>query len=59
MDKLLELQQKAKEAEHAFIYAKDGVKLAPLYEAQQKAYKELADYKVWLYKGSGVNGNEI
>jgi len=53
------LEKKEQEASNAFMYAKEGDKLAPLYAAQEAARKELREYKAWLYKGSGVNGNEI
>jgi len=59
MEKLQELKDKAEKATNDFIYAKPNESLKELYKAQELAYKELRDYKDWLYKGSGVNGNEI
>lgn len=59
MNKLIELEKEARKAADAFMYAPKGMPLAPLYEAEQEAYKKLREYKTWLYKGSGVFGNEI
>ena len=59
MNKLIELEKIAKEANEAFIYAKPHQSLKELHKAQEQAYKDLREYKNWLYKGSCVNGNEI
>lgn len=57
--RLEELERIAKEKHEAFLFAKPGEKLAPLYEAKEKAQKDAREYRAQLYKGSGVNGNEI
>lgn len=57
MEKLQELIEKANVATNNFIYAKPNESLKELHKAQELAYKELRDYKNWLYKGLGVNGN--
>lgn len=59
MEKLEALKQEAERASNAFMFAKDGQKLAPLYEAQERARKALNEYKREYYRGGGINGNEI
>ncbi len=59
MDKLIELRKKEEEASNAFMYAKSGSNLQELYKAELEARKKRREHETWLYKGSGVNGNEI
>ena len=59
MDKLIALRKAEQEASYAIMYSKEDEDLIQLHKNQEAARKALREHEKWLYKGSGVHGNEV